>query len=144
MGRHEEFLYSKKYSPVEIAKFLMRGITFSEMNDNNVEVICKATIKRNISVNEVKIFGVTMDIKPIRIKKDTIGLIVSCPNFEEAYESLPFHVKLRTHCVRTETILFNTDINVKGLTYSDYFEDAKIEVNGKTYFSELKSIKKEK
>ncbi|MEG3039468.1 MAG: DUF4116 domain-containing protein [Erysipelotrichaceae bacterium] len=111
MGRHEEFIYSAKYAPEQIAKILLNGQDTDKLNDNKIDIICKATTLHDIEGSDFK-----------NIKKETSGLIVSCPNFQTTIQRLPFHLKLRTNAVRLDHISYRMD----GFEYSDYFEDSNL------------------
>ncbi|MEG0359274.1 MAG: DUF4116 domain-containing protein [Anaerorhabdus sp.] len=118
MGRHEEFIYSAKYTPEQIANILLNGQDTDKLNDNNIDIICKATTLNDIEVTDFK-----------NIKKETSGLIVSCPNFQTTIQRLPFHLKLRTNAVRLDHIFRNANRSVDGHEYSDYFEDSNLEMS---------------
>lgn len=129
MASWEYFIYSKsgKYSPEDIAKTLI-----SKGYENGVN--CKATLKQNIALDSFNVFG--SEIKEnINIPEGKEGIMFSSEIENEDKIKQLFNIFQRR------------DIEVKlnykfgDIDYKDYFEDAALEIDGKTYFAQLKSEK---
>lgn len=126
MASWEYFIYSKsgKYSPEDIAKSLIK-------KGYEESITCKAVTKQDVIVDKFEFLGSEFEAN-INISEGTEGLMFSIgAGDEEAVKKL-FNVFQR----RDIDVVMTAKLSV--LDYKSYFEDAPLEVDGKTFFSELK------
>ena len=129
MASWEYFIYSKsgKYSPEDIAKVLI-----SKGYEEGIN--CKTTLNQNIATDSYTIFG--HEIKEtINIPEVKEGIMFSSGIENEENIKQIFNIFQRRDIEAKLTYKFG-DID-----YKEYFEDAALEVDGKTYFPQLKSEK---
>lgn len=129
MASWEYFIYSKsgKYSPEDIAKTLI-----SKGYEDGVS--CKATSKQNIALDSYNVFG--SEIKEnINIPEGKEGIMFSSEIENEDKIKQLFNIFQRRD--------IEAKLNYKfgDIDYKDYFEDTALEIDGKTYFAQLKSEK---
>ena len=129
MASWEYFIYSKsgKYSPEDIAKTLI-----SKGYEDGVS--CKATSKQNIALDSYNVFG--SEIKEnINIPEGKEGIMFSSEIENEDKVKQLFNIFQRRD--------IEAKLNYKfgDIDYKDYFEDTALEIDGKTYFAQLKSEK---
>lgn len=129
MASWEYFIYSKsgKYSPEDIAKTLI-----SKGYEDGVS--CKSTLKQNIALDSYNVFG--SEIKEnINIPEGKEGIMFSSEIENEDKIKHLFNIFQRRD--------IEAKLNYKfgDIDYKDYFEDAALEIDGKTYFAQLKSEK---
>lgn len=129
MASWEYFIYSKsgKYSPEDIAKALI-----SKGYDEGIN--CKTTLKQNIDIDSYIVFG--SEIKEdINIPEGKEGIMFSSGIENEEKVKQIFNIFQRRD--------IEAKLNYKfgDIDYKEYFEDSSIEINGKTYFAQLKSKK---
>ena len=129
MASWEYFIYSKsgRYSPENIATTLI-----SRGYENGIN--CKAITKQEINRDHFMVLGKRFE-ENINIPQGKEGIMFSSGNGNEKDIKNIFNLFQRS------------DIEVKlnykfgDIDYKEYFEDAPLEINGKTYFAELKSEK---
>lgn len=129
MANWEYFIYSKsgRYSPENIATTLI-----SRGYENGIN--CKAITKQEINRDHFMVLGKRFE-ENINIPQGKKGIMFSSGNGNEKDIKNIFNLFQRS------------DIEVKlnykfgDIDYKEYFEDAPLEINGKTYFAELKSEK---
>ena len=129
MANWEYFIYSKsgRYSPENIATTLI-----SRGYENGIN--CKAITKQEINRDHFMILGERFE-ENINIPQGKEGIMFSSGNGNEKDIKNIFNLFQRS------------DIEVKlnykfgDIDYKEYFEDAPLEINGKTYFAGLKSEK---
>lgn len=138
MGRHETLLYSKVVSPEQIAEAIVRKTTNETEN-----IICKTKTLCNINVKNIKMFGQTTPVKPIHLTAGTEGLLIACDNWIDPKLLLPVPMRFKVKTVRIESIILSADKEAVGMKYHDYFIDAGVTLNGKTYHAKLHDEKKE-
>ena len=129
MASWEYFIYSKsgKYSPEDIAKSLIK-------KGYEESITCKAVTKQDVIVDKFEFLGSEFEAN-INISEGTEGLMFSTgAGDEEAVKKL-FNVFQR----RDVDVVMTAKLSA--LDYKSYFEDAPLEADGKTFFSELKSEK---
>ena len=143
MGSHEEFLYSNKYSAKQLAEAILKKTKNRNPLLRSIDILCKSTILNDVDVKAVRIFGTESKVKRVKIKEGQEGLLVNCSGHSNPKSILPFKMQLSTKNVNIDTILCNVENKGKGLKYEDFFKDASLKINGKTYFAELSSTQSE-
>lgn len=132
MGSHEEFLCSKKYSLEQIGEQIQKTYKNIEPQFRLHEIICKATLKKDVDISETKIFGKTSKIKPIKMSKGTEGLIIHCEEHISPLKLLPFFMRRKVESRRIDDFLCRTD----GIqNYEDTFLDQEIKIGNDIFQS---------
>lgn len=128
-------LKNNKYSPEDLTNEIMKRFNTEDIYCP-VSVIGKATIKRNIKGNKIKIFGKCIKIKKMKLQKNKDVLIIGkegsvVPN---KYALFPFdmanHVKIYNITYILSLINYNYG-------YEEIFEDKNMIVNGKGFYPKL-------
>lgn len=129
MASWEYFIYSKsgRYSPEDIAKSLIK-------KGYEESITCKTVTKQNVNVDKFKFLGSEFDAN-INISNGAEGLMFSTGEGNEELVKRLFNVFQR----RDIEVIMTAKLSA--LDYKSYFDDAPLEVEGKTYFAELKSEK---
>ncbi len=129
MASWEYFIYSKsgKYSSEEIAQRLISKGYEAGVN-------CKATAKQEINRDHFMVLGERFE-ENINVPKGKEGVMFSSGNGNEEDIRNIFNLFQRRD-IEVKLIYKFGDID-----YKSYFEDTPLEVDGKIYFSELKSEK---
>ena len=129
MASWEYFIYSKsgKYSPEDIA-----GALISKGYEEGIT--CKTTLKQNITLDSYTVLGVEIK-EGINISEGKEGIMFSSGIENEDKIKQLFNLFQRRDIEAKLCYKFG-DID-----YKEYFEDAALEINGKTYFAPLKSEK---
>lgn len=129
MASWEYFIYSKsgKYSSEEIAQRLISKGYEAGIN-------CKATAKQEINRDHFMVLGERFE-ENINVPRGKEGVMFSSGNGNEEDIRNIFNLFQRRD-IEAKLIYKFGDID-----YKSYFEDTPLEVDGKTYFAELKSEK---
>jgi len=129
MANWEYFIYSKsgRYTPEEIAQRLI-----SKGYENGIN--CKASVKQEIIRDHFIIFGERFE-ENIHIPSGQEGVVFSSGDGNEE------NIKNIFNLFQRRDIEVKLNYKFGDIDYKSYFEDAPIKLNGKTYFTELKSEK---
>ncbi len=129
MASWEYFIYSKsgKYSPEEIAQRLIAKGYEEGIN-------CKATAKQEINRDHFMVLGERFE-ENINVPQGKEGVMFSSGNGNEE------DIKNIFNLFQRRDIEVKLNYKFGDIDYKSYFDDAPLDVNGKTYFAELKSEK---
>lgn len=127
MASWEYFIYSKsgRYSPENIATTLI-----SRGYENGIN--CKAITKQEINRDHFMVLGERFE-ENINIPQGKEGIMFSFGNGNEK------DIKNIFNLFQRRDIEVKLNYKFGDIDYKEYFEDAPLEINGKTYFAELKS-----
>lgn len=129
MASWEYFIYSKsgKYSPEEIAQRLIAKGYEEGIN-------CKTTAKQEINRDHFMVLGERFE-ENINVPQGKEGVMFSSGNGNEE------DIKNIFNLFQRRDIEVKLNYKFGDIDYKSYFDDAPFDVNGKTYFAELKSEK---
>ena len=129
MASWEYFIYSKsgKYSPEEIAQRLIAKGYEEGIN-------CKATAKQEINRDHFMVLDEKFE-EDINVPQGKEGVMFSSSNGNEE------DIKNIFNLFQRRDIEVKLNYKFGDIDYKSYFDDAPLDVNGKTYFAELKSEK---
>lgn len=129
MASWEYFIYSKsgKYSPEEIAQRLIAKGYEEGIN-------CKTTAKQEINRDHFMVLGERFE-ENINVPQGKEGVMFSSGNGNEE------DIKNIFNLFQRRDIEVKLNYKFGDIDYKSYFDDAPLDVNGKTYFAELKSEK---
>ena len=129
MASWEYFIYSKsgRYSPEDIAQKLI-----SKGYENGIT--CKTTAKQEISIDHFMVLGERFE-ENINVPQGKEGVVFSSGNGNEE------DIKNIFNLFQRRDIEVKLSYKFGDIDYKSYFEDAPLEINGKTYFAKLKSEK---
>ncbi len=135
MGSHECFLRStnKKYPVEKLAQMLVDSNHFKGEYPS-FWLVCKSVAVNDLHKETAVVFGKVVDVS-IDLKAGQEFLCVGHESFHSLKDCFPFYMK--------KDLVVIESWELGDMNYNDVMRDEPIEVNGKTYFAELKADDKE-